>query len=311
MSFARPKALIIANCQVQPLKHALSARAKDIDFEEFGVHLAAPQDMAERIERLAARKSDFKFVLSFSLSDDYGIISKNMIEQTFYPARVIFITNIYFSGLHPDLTYIGGIGVRLSGPTGDYHSRIAAIGYASGLGADHITDLYTHKTYEKLDYYMEFQRSIAELKSRDERVDIKLSDKIEDVVRSGGLFYSMNHPSSSVTEGYADDIAQWLSDAGLIELVGWNAGAASAPNYLALSEVMPVFPEICRAHHLPYPGSYLFKRVTIGDEPGRILNLREFVELELEAFRQVSPEVIACTFPMNVMLEKYGNPGSW
>lgn len=121
----------------------------------------------------------------------------------------------------------------------------------------------------------------------------------------------MNHPSSSVTEGYADDIAQWLSDAGLIELVGWNAGAASAPNYLALSEVMPVFPEICRAHHLPYPGSYLFKRATIGDEPGRIINLREFVELELEAFRQVSPEVIACTFPMNVMLEKYGNPDSW
>lgn len=311
MDNAKQKALIIANCQVQPLKHALSLRTKGITYEGYGVHLGAPAELVPSQNEIEARKGEFRFVLSFSLSEEFGKFSRSRIEETFHPTPVMFITNLYFSGLHPDVTYLGGLGTRLAGPTGDYHSKIAAAGFASGLTVNEIIKLYSHDIYNYLGYYDEFNQSIEALKLRDDKITIKFADRVETLTRSAISFFSMNHPSAYVTDAYADIIAEALSEKGYAALSGWNMGSGATMNYLAASVVMPVYPEICKAHHLPYAGSYNFKTEGMFDEPATTLNLEEFVRLELKSFSAVDPSDIANQYPINLLLERCGSALHW
>lgn len=117
------KIAIIANCQVQPLAKMLSSLGVIDEVVSIPVHLYGTQHFDMAVEKFKAYESNPEFVvLSFINGEKFGefetVNLKNRIQN------LHTITNIHFSGLHPDITYLGDQAGRIESSLGDYHSKI-------------------------------------------------------------------------------------------------------------------------------------------------------------------------------------------
>jgi hypothetical protein len=259
-------------------------------FDGFGVHLLSPENRDGTISEFIERARSYDVIVTLPLSDEFGPLATDRIRETFPDTPIVTIANIYFSGLHPDLTYIGGMARRVVGPIGDYHSKIALIAYLRGLSVNRAIALFGDATYKKLGYYNAWQTSMDELRSREETIDVTLSEDLEILLHRDHCFFSVNHPTSLVVSAYARKIALWLAQRGLVTMSDWNMGAFGLVNHLASSAIFPVYPEIARHFDLSYPGSYSFKAPTLGDDTIRIMTLAEMVQGEFLAFDTIDRE---------------------
>jgi chloramphenicol O-acetyltransferase type B len=303
---ARRRLLIISNCQVQPLKHGLAAVCADTDFDIVPVHVVAKGDRVREFKKILKDKAKYAGVLAINLSEEFGPFSTQDIAGSFHPVPVFSISNLYFSGLQPDATYIGGLSQRAPGPIGDYHSQLALLGYLLGLGVPQTVSLYCDIMYRYLGYYDAFQTSLDEMRSRDAHTDIPIGDLLESCVRQGVCFLSQNHPTSLLLAPYINRISAYLAERGIVDKIG-DIQAGELVNYLAYSSVFPVFPEIAARHDMPYAGNYIFRSVTEYDVPGRVMDLERFVSGEFEAFRQADQKILRETYPGNLLLMKYSD----
>ena len=234
--------LLISNCQVQPLKHGLSEVCNNVEIDSFAVHVVPVEERDTAIKQLVQKKNFYKFVVSIPLSDDFGMLSSENIAVSFHPTPVISISNITFRGLQPDITYVGGMSARAPGPIGDYHSKIALLGYLMGLSIPDTLKLYCNSVYEALGFYAEFEESSQELKRRDENTTIPLGDDLEASVQKGVAFLSHNHPTSLLLAPYVNKIAAWLAENNLVTLTGLQLRPEEMINFLACSSVFTVYP---------------------------------------------------------------------
>lgn len=274
------------------------------DFEMFPVHIMGPGDRERSIKKIMKEKEKYSCVLSIRLSSEFGVISSDLIANNFKPIPVYTISNLYFSGLHPDATYIGGMNQRAPGPIGDYHSRIALLGFLMSLGVEETSRLYCDTIYKHFQYYQSFADSLDEMRRRDMEVDIPIGDLLERSVRMGQAFLSQNHPSSFIIAPYANRIAGWLQKNGFAKKIG-DLEHSELVNYLAFSSIFPVYPEIATHHKLPYEGNYIFKDKVEGDIPRRVFDLPEFIEKEFHAFQQADRRLLTESYPGNFLLDKY------
>lgn len=299
--------LLISNCQVQPLKHGLSEVCNNVEIDSFAVHVVPVEERDTAIKQLVQKKNFYKFVVSIPLSDDFGMLSSENIAVSFHPTPVISISNITFRGLQPDITYVGGMSARAPGPIGDYHSKIALLGYLMGLSIPDTLKLYCNSVYEALGFYAEFEESSQELKRRDENTTIPLGDDLEASVQKGVAFLSHNHPTSLLLAPYVNKIAAWLAENNLVTLTGLQLRPEEMINFLACSSVFPVYPEIANYHKLPFEGSYVFRTATLGDLPSKPIGLGEFVEKEFEAFGYADRDFLVSSYPGNILMFRFGD----
>lgn len=113
------KVCVVANCQVTPIVKGLSALANVQKIAGLPIHLRGSpffQKLQKRFRTLA--ESHDVTVLSFLLGDRFGEYATIRLKKAV--PRLFTVTNIYFAGLHPDITYVGGQGGRLQSPLGDY-----------------------------------------------------------------------------------------------------------------------------------------------------------------------------------------------
>jgi SAM-dependent methyltransferase len=309
---ATRRGVIISNCQVQPLKHTLSLLCRDIRFEGFGVHVIRAEERAERIERfLESARREYEIVLSVPLSEAFGALALPRIRETFSGQFVATIPNFYFSGLHPDLTYLGDLGRRVSGPLTDYHSKIALCGYATDLSVDDCFAMYTDEVYRRLDYYGEFDRSSAELRRRDAELDVPFADELLKLLNKDLCFFSVNHPTSYLLGEYCAKLAGWLETSGLTTRTPWPWGASSLQNHLAHDAIFPIYPEIAAACGLDYEGSYTFKPATTGDNVVNCLDLRGFIEAEYRSLSALDRDELLRVPQLRAAVEAVGKHRDW
>lgn len=299
--------LLISNCQVQPLKHGLSQVCSDVDIESFAVHVYSVEERETVIKQVVQKKDHYKFVVTIPLSDDFGMLSSEKIAASFHPTPVISISNITYRGLHPDITYVGGISARAPGPIGDYHSKVALLGFLMGLSVAQTVKLYCNKIYETLGFYAEFEESSLELKRRDQNTTVPLGEDLEASLQHGVAFLSHNHPTSVLLAPYVNKIAAWLAEQGLVRLTGLKLQPEEMINFLACSSVFPVYPEIVQRHNLPYEGSYIFRTATLGDTPATPIGLYDFVAGEFEAFSHADRDFLLSSYPGNILMFSFGN----
>jgi hypothetical protein len=296
------RAVVIGNCQSQPLKHTLSLLCQDLRFDNLSVHLFGADREGEIDRFVETAAVHYDHIISVGLSDDYGPLSLDNIRQTFAGKSVTLISNIFYTGLHPDLTYIGGMASRLAGPLGDYHSWVALTGYLRGYSADRIMRMFSAGIYEQLDFFSAHDRSIAELNRRDARHDVAVAPLIEAMVRDVPLFMSINHPTSVLIWAYCRKIADHLAARHGVELSGWSGGPDLLANHLGLSAIYPVYPEIAAHMGVRYEAGYSFKPETQFDTPAVTMNLRRFVEGELAAFTSLPRTELADSHQGRVIL---------
>lgn len=283
------RGVIISNCQVQPLKHALSLFCKDIVFEGFAVHIIPPDRRADDVDAFMADADKYDVILSIPLDDEFGPLSCACIRETFARKRFGMIANMYFTGLHPDTAYVGGLSRRMPGPMGEYHSRVALLSYVKGLTVEQAVAQFNSRVYEALGYYSEFERSLAELRERETAapIDVPFSDMIPGMVREGAVFHTFNHPSGLLISRYVERVAQWLDDKGYVRRSNWPSGPLGVQDHLAYNFIYPVYPEIAKRFGCP-SGSYCFKPCTDGDNAVASFSLEQFVAGEYEAIADYS-----------------------
>ncbi|MDC7682866.1 WcbI family polysaccharide biosynthesis putative acetyltransferase [Asticcacaulis sp. BYS171W] len=303
---ARQNILIISNCQVQLLKHCLSAVCENADFDTIPVHVYTPDEREKVFSEVIASRDHYDLVLSIALSDDFGALSRDAIAATFHPVPVITISNLVFTGLHPDITYIGGLSARTPGPLGDYHSRLALLGYLMGLEPAQTEKLYRAEVYHQLGYFNAFQESLEEMRRRDETTDIPIGSLLEERLRLGVCFFSHNHPTSFLMAPYVGKIARTLHERGLIRYTGFEPRPEEVLNFLAASWIFPVYPELTQEHSLPYKGSYIYRTETVGDHPSSVITLSDFVRAEYDAFAQGDQAQLRTTYPGVLLLLQHG-----
>jgi hypothetical protein len=272
------RGLVISNCQAGGLAQMLGLFCRDMTFAPFAVHAIPPGARAARIAALlAGAGAQAEVVLAVPLSPEWGQLAREAIAATFAPRPVLLIHNLHFAGLHPDLTYIGGMGQRVQGPMGDYHSLIVALAVAEGLPPAAARALFRPEVYRSLGYIRAFAASLQAFRAREAQVDIPFAREMARLVRRERAFLTVNHPTAAGFAAYAQVIAAHLAGRGLAEPSGLPADPAVLPNPLAAQAVFPVYPEIAERHGLPYADPYLFRPPAQEGMPS-VLTLPEFVE---------------------------------
>lgn len=266
---------LIGNCQVSALASVLR-RSCSVDCRlVLDVNGRGDARFADHVLALHS-KSDIDIALSQPISAEFDDISSMRLRNHFQ-SSFMGMTNIYFDGLHPDLSYFGSFGSRVASPLGDYHSKIALASYVQGMSIEHCLSRFSGKIYEKLGYLSRFELSAAELIARDEANELKFAAEFIQITKHVPTMLSVNHPTLQTTVALARLIE---------ERIGGRPSSLSpevCESPLPGSPVWPIYPEIAEHLRLPYETPFYFYPFTVS---GRPLNLEDFVRASYSLYEQ-------------------------
>lgn len=291
------KICVIANCQVQSIVKGLSALADVEKIAGLQIHLIGSpffQKPQEEFRTLA--ESHDVTVLSFLLGDRFGEYETRKLKQTM--PRLFTVTNLYFSGLHPDITYIGGQGGRLQSPLGDYHSKIILHSFITGRSKSDCLERFAGKVYEKLGMFDEFEKSKNELIGRDIGIDFPFGKIFLEMVKERPSLYTVNHPTAFVFQAYIIYLA------GLLGLRAHRMPLEILPNYFANAAWWPVYNEIGEYHSVQYSMPMVFKQPeNLG---GKFIDLEELIDRSYLDYARMEKRIRSST-QVQTIIEEWGD----
>lgn len=269
---------IVANCQVQPLAKLLSAlngvqTVVPVPTHQFGTkHFEKPEEAFKSLIQ-----DPDAIVLSYSHESRFNDYATQALKQQVL--KFYTLTNIHFSGLHPDIIYVGDQGGRIQSPLGDYHSKIILHSFLTGRLQTECLLRFSGNGYERLGYYHEFEKAATELRNRDNHLDIPFAENFLALLAETPSLYTVNHPTPVIFQEYVLVIAQHLG------LQAWRQPVALLPNYLAHSTWWPVYNEVAETHKLSYRMPMLFKQPdAIG---GKFMTLEQLVHASYQLYEKI------------------------
>ncbi len=254
---------VVANCQVDPLRHALMLASPEIQFVSYNVNLLRSEsDQVAAVARLA--KCDI--VMSQPLTHGFGPIQPAELRSA--GMQVIEFPNLYYSGFHPDISYVGGFGDRILSPAGSYHSVAVIYGFLSGWAVSQTVSAYQEVIAAVIDPRRVEQISRTALFERSAAIGFPAEHLFEEL--SGRVFmYTVNHPMATPVVF----IARWLlNQIGLGQDAPWEWVEAVLDNPLSRSVAWPVWNPSAR-----------WRPVFRGPR-GEVLTLNSFVEKSYELY---------------------------
>ena len=245
----RPSIALIGNCNASALARCLRTSPKLFTRWVADINFATAPTF--RIALAAMMAGDADTVVSVRFGGDHPSVETEMLRRT---CRATFrtVTNVFLSGLHPDITFLGSSGRRLQSPTTDYHSKIVLMAYLRGESPAACVDLFNQDVYHRLGYFDEFERSAAELRRRDEDMDIRFADRLIEMTRHEHTLLTNNHPASVTLAELAGTIARHCG-------VDVAFAPDSFENELLDHPIWPIYPEIGEALRLPYGTEFAFR----------------------------------------------------
>lgn len=285
--------IVIANCHVQPIRDGLALCSEIDEVFSVPIHLKNTVHYTNAIEQIQKSDKNSFTVLQFDGLLEKSDLGDNILSRVH---RVLSFTNIYFTGLHPDMTYFGGMGRRISSPLGDYHSKICLLAFKKGLSVDQCEKLFNDSTYSQLDFFNEWTESKAELQKRDEHLDIKFADDFLEMTKLESTLYTFNHPLGFVFSRFIEKIYKHL---------GLNLQRFPDSyfyNYLASNAWWPIYPEINEFHKLKNVMPINFKSP---DHLSRkFYNLREFIFASYQLYNEQKVGEIDLPLKLSDYLER-------
>jgi hypothetical protein len=281
------RGVVIGNCQTSVLAKNLNAICRDVRVSAFQVHLENPESAA----RLYNHLDMYDFVLSMPLSGYFKGLSSDELRQR-ERRNVEFITNIYFSGLQPDFTFIGRIGERHIGPLGNYHSKIVLGAFLVGLDQSETMRLFCGDVYSHLDYYSEFRLSKDKLQEIDQGNTVRFADEFFQLTFTDRTLLTFNHPSTVCFLRQSIAIAEQLRNHGVHTIGEVPLDLSLYSNELADGPALPIYPEIAQELSLPYASNYIFKTATSIEAASRFVDLEEYVTMERDFLAAIDPSLL-------------------
>jgi hypothetical protein len=262
------KILLVANCQIEAIRWFFGSHHDVEKLLTIPLHLIN----SKAFDRY---KSEFErfynpseyLVLTFFTADSHKEFSSK--ELSLSNPNVYTFTNLFFSGLHPDITYLGNMGRRIQSPLGDYHSKIILHSYLQNTSVEACIKSFNQKTYELFKYFDEFNISTDNLMKRDESISIKFAKEFIEKVKNTPSLYTINHPTGEIFQELSFLIASKIG----LKLA--RTPNSMLPNHLSNSTWWPIYPEIADFFHLKYETPFIFKQPM--SRGGKFLSLENFV----------------------------------
>lgn len=258
---------LVANCHCLPLADAFALCVPGVRTDFIDVNFAQAADNLSKIAGLAA--SEAEIIFTQLISEKLGSVATDVLRHRLGASSVVTFTNIHFTGLHPDITYLGVMGQRLQSFLGDYHSKLVLFSYASQRSLDDCLALFTGSTYERIGYFAAFDQSADELLARDAALDVRFAEAFIAMARKMPTLYTINHPTGAVFLALANALA---SHVGLPFL---QLEPAMFQNHLSTNYIWPVYDEIAEHNRFAFRMPLVFVRK--GQRDSRVATLREFV----------------------------------
>ncbi|WP_298942634.1 WcbI family polysaccharide biosynthesis putative acetyltransferase [uncultured Psychromonas sp.] len=118
-----------------------------------------------------------------------------------YSSKMVVIPGVFFKGNHPDWFYPPKLpnGKRPQSATGPYHNQTIFEAFNEGLSEEEALKRYLDVDFNQQKYINVAEDSILELRNREIKVDIKMSDIILNNFNDGVCdFHTINHPKLSL-----------------------------------------------------------------------------------------------------------------
>lgn len=289
---ARPfRVLSLGNCQAE--HHAQLARIalQDCSADYILVHMANDPERAAEVEAfLDSAEGRYDLIFGFDLQDKWGPVSRTALEARYGRDRLFYIPNLTFLGPHPDMTSLGGLGARVIGPLGNYHSRIAVGAWLAGVDLDTTLRLFTGGGFERLNYFARFDAALAEFRRREQTADFSFAGTMMAHMRDQIGFFTQNHPTPAMFTTFMADLREALVRAGRARSSGVTLDSGYIHQSLVEFGSAPIFPEIAEAAGFRHGGGrdYLLPRLG-GGYP---IPLKEFIARSFQSYDRTGRDVV-------------------
>ena len=258
---------VLFNCQSDGVAAALQALLPGAEVINFtgGAVKHSPERQAE----VAAALHKCDHVISSGFDLRFGPLTGRVLRRT--ARRYHDVPAVTFTGFHPDMIYVpvegGG---PLTGPTGDYHSRLAVTGFLAGLTPAEAAAMYNRLVFQRLGYLEVFARQCVLLTEYFAKREIDATPLLRGWLAAGSFMHSVNHPKMNVLLDLARTACMKMG------VTPEDAGAAAdrLPDKLSAGPMHPVFPAVAAAAGVAPEGIFRNAKRLNGS----------YVELSPEAF---------------------------
>jgi hypothetical protein len=189
---------IVGNCQARPVGTYLKQMCPSAEvLPETIVHLSKLETSKDDLDRLD--KADL--VIAQLVQDGYPAshLTSNNLRQR-YGSKLLTWPNLFFTGNCVGTVYITkNNGSRLTGPLAVYHNRFVYEAWQAGIPVSDASSTVRQYYLKETDSIRgSVQASLDEFERRDIDADIRIFDYLNSNWRRQKLFYTFNHPSSSL-----------------------------------------------------------------------------------------------------------------
>jgi hypothetical protein len=272
--------ILIGNCQIQPIGDGLRLAPEIKNIYPIPVHLMNSVHYVNAINTIKKSNDEKYVILQFD-----NLISKVDLGSDILSRvdKKLSFTQLYFGGLHPDITYFGQLGKRILSPLGDYHSKICLLSFMKGYSEEECIKLYNYKIYERLNFFSIWESSEDELCLRDQKVDIKFASDFFQMVKNEPTLFTINHPIGIVFDKLVKKITESIG-------INYpNFPSAFCYNYLANNSWWPVYPEIIDYHKISYSSQMYFK--SPDNMSRKFYDLDHFINASYKAYNDQKVDV--------------------
>jgi hypothetical protein len=283
----RPLALIIANCQGPPLRQFL---ARLLDFDVVAappVHLLRGWDqgslqyLIDRADVVIAQDLHAKRYEQWRLSSE-------QLRERRPDAQTLLFPVAHWAGHTPELEYLRTENGRKIDHNGlVYMDRYVVECARNGVSTGACAEMITSRVWTTDAVRRKAAESMLRLKEREKRLDITISDLIEEHASSQRLFHTFNHPSNFLLSELAQRIARKL---------GSDATVGTTGREFLDTVSYPLRPEVQDAFGLSADrDTYLFA--------GQDYDVKSFVEACYAAVREAAPSAQSSSKPEDSIVE--------
>ncbi len=270
---------VLFNCQAEGVATGLRALLPDDDIIHYAVAGMPRTDEARQAAADALHACDY--VVSSRFSDEYGPLATSVMRRA--AKKFCRMPALRFRGFHPDMIYVQRNGKFVTGPTGDYHSRIGVLGFLAGMSAGETAALYNRMVFRRLGYLDGFavERALLEEQLREHGFDAQAL--LAEWLAQGCFMHSLNHPKIHVLLSVARAACAAMG----LAPARPDVTADGLFDRLSFMTIHPVFPDIAAVAGVKPEG--VFRRGMARDGSFEALSTEEFVAGCFEAYENVPP----------------------
>ncbi|WP_372815741.1 WcbI family polysaccharide biosynthesis putative acetyltransferase [Psychrobacter sp.] len=206
-------AYIVGNCQAKALETVLNLSDNFRSYFEFSllpaVHVIKPEQVQQLHEELPSAGLLIGQFVTEQYRDGIGLGLQTLQELTASNSINLSWPSMYFNGYNPELFYFKNKNGSSFNESFDYHHKVIYSGFIRGLSVSEVSESISN-TDRFNNAAMLAQKSLDELSVRESDLDLKVAQFVTDNFRTERLFWTFNHPSSSVIAEIARQVLERL-----------------------------------------------------------------------------------------------------